>query len=246
MKNLHVIFNFGFIWSFAASGFGFWQKICQPSADAEKSARKRTTSGTLGFQNYTKYGGGIDSRLGLLNKRHMIKNTELEFEHWTDIACDKLKRILFPPYIFIASRGRKWWTFCNLGVWFWPNFRENRPMREKTLGNTNLVGSCHTERKILTPHSNFACNEICAGRCSNMHFVRLLLYCWHGNAECLLVAPNLNFHPETVVKSAKCVVLFLQPIETWHSKPKKDIFSTRCSTFMEQDEFKPGPACIEL
>ena len=151
MKNLHVIFNFGFIWSFAASGFGFWQKICQPSADAEKSARKRTTSGTLGFQNYTKYGGGIDSRLGLLNKRHMIKNTELEFEHWTDIACDKLKRILFPPYIFIASRGRKWWTFCNLGVWFWPNFRENRPMREKTLGNTNLVGSCHTERKILTP-----------------------------------------------------------------------------------------------
>ena len=90
MKNLHVIFNFGFIWSFAASGFGFWQKICQPLADAEKSARKRTTSGTLGFQNYTKYGGGIDSRLGLLNKRHMIKNTELEFEHWTDIACDKL------------------------------------------------------------------------------------------------------------------------------------------------------------
>ena len=32
------------------------------------------------------------------------------------------------------------------------------------------------------------------------------------------VAPNLNFHPETVVKSAKCIVLFLQPIETLQPK----------------------------
>ncbi|KAM7426140.1 hypothetical protein ABFA07_022537 [Porites harrisoni] len=31
-----------------------------------------------------------------------------------------------------------------------------------------------------------------------------------------------------------------------HYKPKKDIVSTRCFAFMEQDEFKPGPACIEL
>ncbi|XP_022782248.1 axin interactor, dorsalization-associated protein-like [Stylophora pistillata] len=31
-----------------------------------------------------------------------------------------------------------------------------------------------------------------------------------------------------------------------HYKPKKDVVSTRCFAFMEQDEFKPGPACIEL
>ena len=50
-----------------------------------------------------------------------------------------------------------------------------------------------------------------------MHFVRLLLYCWHGNAECLLVTPNLKCNSETV-KSAKCIVLFLQPIETLRRK----------------------------
>ncbi|XP_020612421.1 axin interactor, dorsalization-associated protein-like [Orbicella faveolata] len=31
-----------------------------------------------------------------------------------------------------------------------------------------------------------------------------------------------------------------------HYKPKKDIVSTKCFAFMEQDEIKPGPACIEL
>ena len=44
----------------------------------------------------------------LLNiNRHMIENTELEFEHRTDISCDKLERILLPAYIFIESRGGK-------------------------------------------------------------------------------------------------------------------------------------------
>ena len=131
-----------------APAFG---KICRPAADTEKSARKRTTLALWVFRTILNMDRVIGSWLGLLNNRHMIKNTELEFEHWTDIACDKLERILFPPYIFIGSRGRKWWTFCNLGAWFWPNFRENRPMREKTLGNTNLVALCHTEWKILAP-----------------------------------------------------------------------------------------------
>ena len=45
--------------------------------------------------------------------------------------------------------------------------------------------------------------------------------------------------------------IFLKDISTIfldfkHYKPKKDIVSTRCFAFMEQDEFKPGPACIEL
>ena len=31
-----------------------------------------------------------------------------------------------------------------------------------------------------------------------------------------------------------------------HYKPKKNIVSTRCFAFTEQDEFKPGPACIEF
>ena len=43
----------------------------------------------------------------LLNNPHMIENTELEFEHRTDISSDKLERILLPPYIFIESRGGK-------------------------------------------------------------------------------------------------------------------------------------------
>ena len=33
--------------------------------------------------------------------------------------------------------------------------------------------------------------------------LKLLLYCWHGDAECLLVAPNRKFNSETVAKSAK-------------------------------------------
>ena len=66
-----------------------------------------------------------------LNDRHMIKNTKLDrFEHRTDICCDKLERIFLPPYIFIESRGGKW-IFCNLGVWSWPNFREDRLYERK-------------------------------------------------------------------------------------------------------------------
>ena len=49
----------------------------------------------------------------LLNNRHMIENTQPEFEHRIDISCDKLERIPLPPYIFIESRGGKE-TFCNL------------------------------------------------------------------------------------------------------------------------------------
>ena len=91
-------------------------------------------------------------------------------------------------------------------------------MREKTLGNTNLVASCHTKRKILTPIQILHAIRYVPGDVQTCTLLRLLLYCWHGNAECLLVAPNLNFHPETVVKSAKCIVLFLQPIETLRRK----------------------------
>ena len=35
----------------------------------------------------------------------------------------------------------------------------------------------------------------------------LLLYCCHGNTNCLLVAKNLIFNSETVVKSVKCARL---------------------------------------
>ena len=76
----------------------------------------------------------IGSWLGLLNNHHMIKNTELEFEHRTDIACDKLDGLF-------AILGRDSDLILAQVV----------SMREKTLGNTNLIASCHTERKILTP-----------------------------------------------------------------------------------------------
>ena len=88
------------------------------AADTEKSAPKSKTSGTLGIQEgkkkywtNVKTTPNMDRVMGtwfeLLNKRHMIKNTELEFEQRTDISCDKLERILLPPYIFIESRGGK-------------------------------------------------------------------------------------------------------------------------------------------
>ena len=77
---------------------------------------------------------------------------ELEF-NTADIYCNKVERILLPfymlDYIFIERRGGKW-TFCNLGAWFnWPNFRANRlyERKLKLLGNTNLVASCHMEKK---------------------------------------------------------------------------------------------------
>ena len=51
--------------------------------------------------------------------------------------------------------------------------------------------------------------------------------------------------------SHRLLKIFLKDISTIfldfkHYKPKKDIVNTRCFAFMEQDEFKPGPACIEL
>ncbi|XP_073247825.1 axin interactor, dorsalization-associated protein-like isoform X3 [Porites lutea] len=46
-----------------------------------------------------------------------------------------------------------------------------------------------------------------------------------------------------ITVSVKGTAIFF---EFKHYKPKKDIVSTRCFAFMEQDEFKPGPACIEL
>ena len=68
------------------------RRQCLHAANTEKSAPKRKTSGILGIQegkkkNWTnvKTTPNMDRVMGtwfeLLNKRHMIKNTELEFEH---------------------------------------------------------------------------------------------------------------------------------------------------------------------
>ena len=45
-----------------------------------------------------------------------------------------------------------------------------------------------------------------------------LLYCCHGNTNCLQGAKNLIFNSETVVKSAKCVALFLESIKMLQPK----------------------------
>ena len=50
---------------------------------------------------------GMGTWFELLNNPHMIENTELEFEHRTDLSCNKLEWILLPPYIFIESLGGK-------------------------------------------------------------------------------------------------------------------------------------------
>ena len=108
------------------------------AADTEKSAPTSKTSGTLGIQEgKKKYWTKVKTTpnmdrvmgtwFGLLNNRHMIKNTEL---NTADIFCFKLERILLPFYTFIERRGGKW-TFCNLGAWFWPNFRANRLYERK-------------------------------------------------------------------------------------------------------------------
>ena len=125
-KIYKVIFNFWYIWSFAASACGRHWTI-------RTQKKKLWHSGYSGRQK--KYWTNVKTTpnmdrvmgtwFGLLNNRHMIKNTELEFKHRTDIYCNKLERILLRPYIFIERRGGKW-TFCNLRAWFWPNFRANR------------------------------------------------------------------------------------------------------------------------
>ena len=100
----------------------------------------------------------IGSWLGLLNNHHMIKNTELEFEHRTDIACDKLERILLPPYILIESRGGKWWTFCNLGAWFWSNFSANRLYERKDTWKYKFDSVMSYWKENFDPSSSFAYN----------------------------------------------------------------------------------------
>ena len=100
----------------------------------------------------------IGSWLGLLNNHHMIKNTELEFEHRTDIACDKLERILLPPYILIESRGGKWWTFCNLGAWFWSNLSANRLYERKDTWKYKFDSVMSYWKENFDPSSSFAYN----------------------------------------------------------------------------------------
>ena len=103
-------------------------------------------------------------------------------EHRTDIACDSCLPISLSK-VEEESDG----LFAILGRDSDLILGQIVSMSEKTLGNTNLIASCDTERKILT-------------RPEMSTLLRFLLYCWHGNAECLFVAPNLKFHPETVVK----------------------------------------------
>ena len=129
----------------------FWQKICLSAADTEKSARRV-------FRTSPNMDRVIGSWLGLLNNHHMIKNTELEFEHRTDIACDKLERILLPPYILIESRGGKWWTFCNLGAWFWSNFSANRLYERRDTWKYKFDSVMSYWKENFDPHSNFAYN----------------------------------------------------------------------------------------
>ena len=110
------------------------------AADTEKSAPKSKTSGTLGIQEGKKnieqtlklhqIWTGLwapDSDYWITATWSRIRNLSL---NTADIYCNKLERILLPFYIFIERRGGKW-TFCNLGAWFWPNFRANRLYERK-------------------------------------------------------------------------------------------------------------------
>ena len=50
--------------------------------------------------------------------------------------------------------------------------------------------------------------------CSGCYFIVVMV----SPLNCLLVAKDLIFNSETVVKSAKCVALFLTSIKTLHPK----------------------------
>ena len=56
------------------------------------------------------------------------------------------------------------------------------------------------------------------GGCLKCTLLGLQLYCCHGNSKCLLMVKNVIFNSETVVKSAKCVALFLKSIKTLQPK----------------------------
>ena len=153
MKNWRVIFNFGFIWSFVATGFCFWPKICRPAADTEKSACKRTTSGTLGIQNYTKYGQGYRLLIGIIKYQpphDQEYGTRVWTPNWYSLR-QTWEDSLASLHLYRKSR-RKVIDFFSLGTWFCPNFR----------ANTNLVAPCHTERKILSPTQFLHPTRYCA------------------------------------------------------------------------------------
>ena len=61
--------------------------------------------------------------------------------------------------------------------------------------------------KILTPppHKILYAIRYYGGMSKKCTLFEVLLYCCHGNTNCLLVAKNLIFNSETVVKSVKCV-----------------------------------------
>ena len=67
----------------------------------------------------------------------MIKNTELEFEHRSDISCDNFWRGYSCLPISLSKVEERSGHFTILGH----DFRADR------LGNTNLLASCHIERK---------------------------------------------------------------------------------------------------
>ena len=143
-----VIFNFWFIWSFAASACGRHRKI-------RTQKKNFWHSGYSGRQkkyctNVIKTTPNMDRVMGtwfeLLNNCHMIKNTELEFKQRTDIYCDKLERILLPPGISLSNVEEGSGQFAILGRDFDLILGQIVSVREKTLGNTHLVASCHIQR----------------------------------------------------------------------------------------------------
>ena len=107
-KIYKVIFNFWFIWTFAASACSRHRKIRTQKKNfwhCGYSGRQKK------YWTNVKTPRNMDRVMGtwfeLLNNRNMIENTELEFEHRTDISCNKLEWILLPPYIFIERQGGK-------------------------------------------------------------------------------------------------------------------------------------------
>ena len=56
------------------------------------------------------------------------------------------------------------------------------------------------------------------GGCLKMTLFGFVLYCCHGNTNCLLVAKNLIFNSATVVKVQNVQALFLKSIKTLQPK----------------------------
>ena len=142
-----MIFNFWFIWSFAASACGRHRKIRTQKKNFWHSGysgrQKKYWTNVKTTPNMDRVMG---TWFGLLNNRHMIKNKELEFKHRWYILQQTREDTLAFLYLYRKVR-REVDILQSWGRDFELILGQIVSMREELHGNTNLVASCYIEKK---------------------------------------------------------------------------------------------------